>query len=58
MKNLDVLIFTLVVIVCFVSFFISTFKVFEKNVLKEDIGSNKRGIISRFLAYLESLVAD
>lgn len=58
MKNLDVLIFTCVVIVCFVSFFISTFRVFEKNANTKDQETNKRGLITRLLRYFESLVAD
>ncbi|WP_310554542.1 hypothetical protein [Flavobacterium sp.] len=58
MKNLDVLIFTGIVVICFISFFISTFRAFENIATKNDYISKKRGIISRFLAYLESLVAD
>ncbi|WP_293875232.1 hypothetical protein [Flavobacterium sp.] len=58
MKNLDILIFTGVVLICFISFFISTFRAFENNAEKKDYVSKKRGIISRLLAYLESLVSD
>lgn len=55
MKNLDVLILTGVVILCFFAFFISTFKTFEK-VSKQGVDKfEKRGIISRLLAYFESL---
>ena len=55
MKNLDVIILTGIVILCFLTFFISTFKTFEK-VNKEGVNKyEKRGIISRFLAYFESL---
>jgi hypothetical protein len=55
MKNLDILLFTGVVIICFITFFVSTFKTFEK-INKFGIDKNtKRGIISRLLAYFESL---
>lgn len=55
MKNLDILVLTGIVIICFISFFVSTFRAFEN---KTEITKSKRGIISRFLAYLESLVAE
>ena len=58
MKNLDIIMFTAVVIICFISFFVSTFREFENLATKNDYLSKKRGIISRFLAYLESLVSD
>lgn len=58
MENLDLILLTSVVILCFIAFFISTFNEFEKIKKKEVVTQNKRGIISRFLAYLESLVAD
>ena len=55
MKNLDIILFTVVVIFCFITFIISTFKAFEK-IEKEGFGKlGKKGIISRLLAYLESL---
>lgn len=55
MKNLDILIFTGVVILCFITFFVSTFKTFEK-VDKYGVEKNsKKGIISRLLSYFESL---
>jgi hypothetical protein len=57
MKNLEILILTSVVIICFVSFFVSTFREFEDLAIKDDYLSKKRGILSRFLAYLESLVS-
>ncbi len=57
MKNLDIIILTLIVVFCFITFFISTFRAFE-SVGKIDEAYAKRGIISRFLAYLESLVKD
>ncbi|WP_310558296.1 hypothetical protein [Flavobacterium sp.] len=58
MENLDILIFTGLVIICFISFFVSTFRAFDELAAKKDYVSEKRGIISRFLAYLESLVSD
>jgi hypothetical protein len=58
MKNLDILIFTFVVVVCFIAFFVSTFRAFENNTINKGYLANKRGIISRFLAYLESLVSE
>ena len=57
MENLDILLFTGVVIICFISFFISTFKAFENIAMKDDYKTKKSGIISRFLAYLESIVS-
>ena len=58
MKNLDILLFTAIVIICFISFFVSTFTAFEKLAKEKNYLSKKRGVISRFLAYLESLVTD
>jgi hypothetical protein len=58
MKNLDILIFNGIVILAFITFFISTFRIFEKTNKSENYISTKPGIISRFLAYLESLVAE
>lgn len=58
MKNLDILIFTAIVIISFISFFVSTFRAFENLAKEKDYLSKKRGIISRLLAYFESLVSD
>jgi hypothetical protein len=58
MKNLDIIILNIIVIFCFITFFISTFRAFENVVKKENPKATKRGIISRFLAYLQSLVND
>lgn len=58
MENLDILIFTSVVIICFISFFISTFREFENLASKNDYLSKKRGMLSRLLAYFESLFAE
>jgi hypothetical protein len=58
MKNLDILIFTGIVLLCFISFFVSTFRVFEKNSIDKDALAKKRGIISRLLAYFESLLSE
>ncbi|MBC7522887.1 MAG: hypothetical protein H7239_00380 [Flavobacterium sp.] len=58
MKNLDIIILNIIVILCFITFFVSTFKAFE-NATKLDKGKlERRGIISRFLSYLQSLVND
>jgi high-affinity nickel permease len=58
MKNLDIIILNVIVIFCFITFFISTFRAFENVTKKENPKFEKRGIISRFLAYLQSLVND
>jgi hypothetical protein len=58
MENIELIILTIVVILCFVAFFISTFNEFEKVEKKNLTSENSRGILSRFLAYLESLVAE
>lgn len=58
MENIELILMTIVVIFCFAAFFISTFNEFEKVKKKNPTDENKRGIISRFLAYLESLVKD
>lgn len=58
MENIELIILTVVVILCFVAFFISTFNEFEKVEKKNLTIENSRGILSRFLAYLESLVAE
>jgi hypothetical protein len=57
MKNLDNLIFTTIVVFCFITFFISTFRIFEEISKKNEKTSNKKRIITHFLAYLESLVS-
>jgi hypothetical protein len=55
MKNLDILVLTGVVIFCFITFFISTFRVFD-SISKQEVGKvEQKGIISRLLAYFESL---
>lgn len=58
MENLDILIFTSIVIICFISFFVSTFREFENIAAKNDYLSKKSGILSRLLAYFESLFAE
>ena len=58
MKNLDIIILNAVVILCFITFFVSTFRAFEGVAKQTDPRREKRGIISRFLAYLQSLVND
>ena len=56
MKNLDIILLNVVVVLCFVTFFISTFRAFESVNKQKDPKFEKRGIISRFLSYLQSLV--
>ena len=58
MKNLDIIILNAVVILCFITFFVSTFRAFEGVAKQNNPKLEKRGIISRFLAYLQSLVND
>lgn len=58
MENLDIFIFNGIVIISFIAFFISTFRAFESANKSKEYLSNKPGIISRFLAYLESLVSE
>lgn len=58
MKNLDIVILNLIVVFCFITFFISTFRAFESVAKQGNPKLEKRGIISRFLAYLQSLVND
>lgn len=56
MKNLDIIILTGIVILCFITFFISTFKTFDKIEKEGTKEVEKRGIISRLFNYFESLV--
>ena len=58
MKNLDIIVLNIIVIFCFITFFISTFRAFESVAKQKDPKIEKRGIISRFLAYLQNLVND
>lgn len=55
MKNLDIIIFTLAVILCFVAFIVSTFRAFDQINNEGFEKKGKKGIISRLLSYLESL---
>ena len=55
MKNLDIIIFTSLVIFCFITFIVSTFKTFEKINNDGFEKRGKRGIITRLFDYLESL---
>lgn len=55
MKNLDIIVLTALVIFCFITFMVSTFKTFEK-INKDGFDKkSKRGIITRLLDYFESL---
>lgn len=56
MENLDIIILNIFVVVCFITFFISTFKAFESATKLDNYKSQKPGIISRLLAYIQSLV--
>ena len=56
MQNIDIIILNIVVILCFITFFISTFKAFESAKKLDNSDPNKPGIISRFLRYIQSLV--
>ena len=58
MKNLDIIVLNLIVLICFITFFISTFRAFENVAKQQNPKFEKRGIISRFLAYLQNLVND
>jgi high-affinity nickel permease len=58
MKNLDIIVLNIIVVFCFITFFISTFRAFESVSKQKDPKIEKRGIISRFLAYLQNLVND
>ncbi|MBA4154208.1 hypothetical protein [Flavobacterium sp.] len=56
MENLDLILLTIVVIICFIAFFISTFKAFEYATKLDNPESQNEGILTRFLAYLQSIV--
>ena len=58
MKNLDIIVLNIIVIFCFITFFISTFRAFESVQKQKTPKLEKEGIISRFLTYLQSLVND
>jgi hypothetical protein len=58
MENLDLIVMTSIVVLCFLFFFVSTFKAFENAADTKIPMSTNRGIISRFLAYLQSLVTE
>lgn len=58
MENLDIIILNIIVVICFITFFISTFTAFENAAKLDNPKIKRRGIISRFLAYLQSLLND
>jgi hypothetical protein len=58
MENLDIILLNVFVIICFIAFFVSTFMAFESATKLDNPKIEKRGIISRFLAYLQSLLND
>jgi hypothetical protein len=55
MENLDLIVMTSDCRFMFLLFFVSTFKAFENAADAKNTLSTNRGIISRFLAYLQSL---
>lgn len=55
MENIEIIILNILVLGCFLAFFVSTFRAFE-NVEKKGVDyKEKRGVISRLLSYFESL---
>ena len=56
MENLDIIILNVIVIICFITFFVSTFKAFENTEKLDNPKIERPGIISRLLAYLQSLL--
>jgi hypothetical protein len=55
MENIEIIILNIVVLCCFLAFFISTFRAFEKVESKGVDFKEKKGIISRLFSYFESL---
>ena len=58
MEKIFIIVLNIIVVLCFITFFVSTFRVFENAEKKHNPNLEKRGIISRFLSYLQSLVND
>ena len=58
MENLDIIILNIIVIICFITFFVSTFTAFENAAKLDNPKINRPGIISRLFAYLQSLLND
>lgn len=58
MENLDLILLTLIVVVCFIAFFISTFKAFEYATKLDNPDSQHTGLVTRFLAYIKSIIGN
>lgn len=58
MENLDLIILNILVVICFIAFFISTFKAFEYATKLDNPESNSRSLFSRLKTYLNSLFQD
>jgi hypothetical protein len=56
MENLDIIILNIFVIICFIVFFVSTFKAFESATKLDKNKFEVQGIRSRLVAYLQSIV--
>lgn len=55
MENLDLIILNILVVICFIAFFISTFKAFEYAAKLDNPESNSRGFLSRLKDYFNSI---
>lgn len=55
MENLDLIILNILVVICFIAFFISTFKAFEYAAKLDNPESNSRSLFSRLKEYLQSI---
>jgi hypothetical protein len=58
MEDLDLILLTLIVVVCFIAFFISTFKAFEYATKLDNPESQHTGIVTRILAYIQSIIGN
>jgi hypothetical protein len=58
MENLDLIILNILVVVCFIAFFISTFKAFEYATKLDNPETNSRGLLTRLKAYLNNIFND
>jgi hypothetical protein len=58
MENLDLIILNILVVICFIAFFISTFKAFEYASKLDNPESNSRSLFERLKTYLNSLFQD
>ena len=58
MENIDIIVLNILVVICFIAFFISTFNAFEHASKLDKNNLDSEGIISRLLRYFESLLKD